>query len=81
MIALDVIEDFLVGEGYKFLRLVCCEILSEVLLQKYYTIRMATPKVQSGKRPWMSSINLVRNISYSCSALVLVYVTISLILL
>ena len=66
MIALDIIEDFLVGEGIKYLRLV-----STFAKQKYHTcqflptFRMGIQSSQNVRRAWMSLTSLAQTSSYT----------------
>ena len=71
VIALNVIEDFLQGEGYKFLRLVGSTLCVRYLIE--ICIRMVTPKAVSDRKAWMSSIVLVPTILSISSPLVLAW--------
>lgn len=53
VIALDVVEDFLVGEGYKFLRLVGRSLVTSGVLTPF---RMETPRVLTVKSLWTNLI-------------------------
>jgi hypothetical protein len=74
VIALNVIEDFLAGEGHRFLRLVRRGIPKiSVFNDSYFCFRMATRKAKTARRVWTSSTERARMCSSTCSRPALAY--------